>query len=51
MLETIVGIENKTQAESLEDEKRVVADNRGTPDSQEGMRAFMEKRKPLFNQR
>lgn len=50
MLETIVGFETKTQAESLADEKRVVATNRGTPDSQEGMRAFMEKRKPVFNQ-
>ena len=50
MLETIVGFETKTQAESMADEKRVVAENRGTPDSQEGMRAFMEKRKPVFNQ-
>ena len=51
MLETIEGFENKTQAESLADEKRVVAENRGTPDSREGMRAFMEKRTPVFNQR
>mgnify|MGYP001824106021 CR=1 FL=1 len=34
----------------LADEAAAVAANRGTPDSMEGMRAFMEKRKPVFNQ-
>jgi len=50
MLDTIVGHETKTLPESLADEAKAVADNRGTADSMEGMSAFMEKRKPLFNQ-
>ncbi|MEM8767622.1 MAG: enoyl-CoA hydratase-related protein [Pseudomonadota bacterium] len=50
MLEVIVGHETKTLAESMADESAAVAANRGTPDSMEGMRAFMEKRKPVFNQ-
>ena len=49
MLDVIVGCETKTLAESLADEAKAVADNRGTLDSQEGMNAFMEKRKPVFN--
>ncbi|MBL6688971.1 MAG: enoyl-CoA hydratase/isomerase family protein [Pseudomonadales bacterium] len=50
MLEVIVGHETKTLEESMADERAAVAANRGTPDSMEGMRAFMEKRKPVFNQ-
>jgi enoyl-CoA hydratase len=50
MLEVIVGHETKTLDQSMDDEMAAVAANRGTPDSMEGMRAFMEKRKPLFNQ-
>ena len=50
MLETIVGHETKTLDQSMADEAAAVAANRGTPDSREGMRAFMEKRKPVFNQ-
>ena len=50
MLEVIVGHETKTLDRSMADEKAAVAANRGTPDSREGMRAFMEKRKPVFNQ-
>jgi len=50
MLEVIVGHETKTLEESMADEMRAVSENRGTADSMEGMRAFMEKRKPLFNQ-
>ena len=49
MLEVIVGHETKTLDQSMADEKAAVAANRGTPDSREGMRAFMEKRKPVFN--
>ena len=50
MLGTVVGFETRTLDESMADEKRTVAENRGTADSMEGMRAFMEKRKPVFNQ-
>ena len=50
MLDDIVGYETKTLDQSMSDEKAAVAANRGTPDSMEGMRAFMEKRKPVFNQ-
>ena len=50
MLEVVVGHETKPLAQSLEDEMAAVAANRGTKDSQEGMRAFMEKRTPVFNQ-
>mgnify|MGYP001386002347 CR=1 FL=1 len=34
----------------LKAERQAVKDNSGTKDSQEGMAAFMEKRKPIFNQ-
>lgn len=50
MLDTIVGFETKTLEQSLEDERRAVHQSRGTADAQEGMRAFIEKRKPVFNQ-
>jgi enoyl-CoA hydratase len=50
MLEVIVGHETKTLDQSMADEMAAVAANRGSPDSMEGMRAFMEKRKPVFNQ-
>lgn len=50
MLDAIVGFETKTQSESIEDEMKAAALNRGTADSMEGMRAFLEKRKPVFNQ-
>ena len=50
MLEVIVGHETKTLDQSMADERAAAAANRGTPDAMEGMRAFMEKRKPVFNQ-
>jgi len=50
MLEVVVGHETKPLSESMEDEMAAVAANRGTKDSEEGMRAFMEKRTPVFNQ-
>ncbi|SVE57105.1 uncharacterized protein METZ01_LOCUS509959 [marine metagenome] len=37
-------------AESLLDERSAVRGTRGTVDAQEGMRAFLEKRDPVFNQ-
>ena len=49
MLEVIVGHETKTLEASMADEMKAAAANRGSADSQEGMRAFMEKRKPVFN--
>lgn len=50
VLDTVVGFETKTLDESIDDEKQAVAATLGTPDSQEGMAAFLEKRKPVFNQ-
>ena len=50
MLDVLVGHETKTLEQSMADEMAAVTANRGTADSMEGMRAFMEKRKPVFNQ-
>ena len=50
MLNVIVDGREKTLTELIEVEKKAVIENRGTPDSQEGMRAFLEKREPVFNQ-
>ena len=50
MLKVIVDGREKTLTELIEAEKKAVLENRGTPDSQEGMRAFLEKRDPVFNQ-
>ena len=50
MLDVVVGHETKTLDVSMADESAAVAANRDTHDSTEGMRAFMEKRKPVFNQ-
>ena len=51
MLDAIVGFESKSLAESILDERKAVHLTRGTADSQEGMRAFLEKREPVFNQK
>ena len=50
VLDTIVGFETKTLEQSLADELAAVHKTLGTPDANEGMLAFMEKRKPVFNQ-
>ncbi|MEM9256772.1 MAG: enoyl-CoA hydratase-related protein [Pseudomonadota bacterium] len=50
MLDVVVGYETKTLAESIAEEALAAGANRGTADSQEGMLAFIEKRKPVFNQ-
>ena len=50
MLDVVVGHETKTLEESMSDERAAVVANRGTADATEGMRAFMEKRQPVFNQ-
>lgn len=50
MLRCIVGAEGKTLAESIADERQAVLATMGTPDQREGIAAFLEKRKPRFNQ-
>ncbi len=50
VLHTVVGFESKSLQQSIQDERSAVHLTRGTADSQEGMRAFMEKREPVFNQ-
>ncbi len=50
MLEGMVGHETKTREESMADEMRATAVNRDTADAREGIMAFIEKRKPVFNQ-
>lgn len=50
MLDLIVGSDEKTLEQLLQAERKAVLDNMGTPDAQEGILAFLEKRKPVFNQ-
>ena len=50
MLELIVGSEERSLDELLQMERKAVYATFGTPDQQEGMAAFLEKRKPVFNQ-
>ena len=50
MLNTLVGFEAKTLEQSIEDERAAVHLTQGTPDANEGMLAFLEKREPKFNQ-
>jgi len=50
MLDNLVGFETKSLDESMADEMRAVTLNLDTADASEGMMAFMEKRKPVFNQ-
>lgn len=49
MLQCLVGFETKTLAESLRDERAAVHATLNSPDQLEGMRAFLEKRRPVFN--
>ena len=49
MLHCLVGSETKTLAELLRDKRRAVHETWNTPDQLEGMRAFLEKRRPMFN--
>jgi enoyl-CoA hydratase len=49
MLRCVVGAGEKPLAEALAEERRAVLSTMGTPDQLEGMRAFLEKRKPRFN--
>jgi enoyl-CoA hydratase len=50
MIECIVGLEDAPLEEALAAERRAVMATLGTTDQQEGMRAFLEKRRPVFNQ-
>lgn len=49
MLRCVVGAAEKPLAEAIAEERRAVLATMGTPDQYEGMRAFLEKRKPRFN--
>jgi enoyl-CoA hydratase len=50
MMNVIIGGEEKPLTSLIAEEQAACSANRGSADSQEGMRAFMEKRKPVFNQ-
>jgi enoyl-CoA hydratase len=50
MIRCVVTAEHKTLDESVADERAAVNATRGTADQQEGMMAFLQKRKPVFNQ-
>lgn len=50
MMEVLVNSSEKKLDELLLSERNAVHDNSNTLDSKEGMSAFVEKRKPLFNQ-
>ncbi|MBW2421213.1 MAG: enoyl-CoA hydratase/isomerase family protein [Deltaproteobacteria bacterium] len=49
MLRCVVGAGEKSLDESIADERRAVLATMGTPDQREGIKAFLEKRKPHFN--
>lgn len=49
MLRCIVGADDKSLEASIQDERRAVHETMNTADQVEGMRAFIEKRKPVFN--
>ena len=50
MMDCIVGYELKTLEQSIDDERDAVHATSKTADRMEGFRAFLEKRKPVFNQ-
>ena len=50
ILEVIVGSDDKDMDELLQAERKAVMQTMGTADQKEGMMAFLEKRKPVFNQ-
>jgi enoyl-CoA hydratase len=51
MLRCIVGAGEKPLAEGIAEERRAVQSTMGTADQREGITAFLEKRKPRFNQK
>lgn len=50
VMEVVVGSEDRDLEALLKAERDAVLATFGTPDQQEGMLAFLEKRKPVFNQ-
>ena len=50
MMKVLVNSSDRSLKELIEEERQAVKDNSGTKDSHEGMTAFLEKRKPIFNQ-
>ena len=50
VLKCVVGAGEQSLQEGLYAERQAVLRNRGSKDSMEGMMAFIEKRKPIFNQ-
>ncbi len=50
VLEVVVNSQDRSLEELLQAERRAVKATLGSPDAQEGIRAFLEKRKPVFNQ-
>jgi enoyl-CoA hydratase len=50
MLGALVGSHDKTLEELLQAERKAVHETLGSTDSQEGMMAFLQKRRPVFNQ-
>ena len=49
MMKVLVNSSDRDLEDLLKAERQAVKENSGTKDSQEGMAAFMEKRKPIFN--
>ena len=49
VLRCVVSAAEQSLDEALAEERRAVMATMGSPDQQEGMRAFLEKRKPVFN--
>ncbi|QFU76306.1 enoyl-CoA hydratase/isomerase family protein [Halioglobus maricola] len=50
VMDVVIGSEDRDLADLLKAERAAVMGTFGTPDQQEGMLAFLEKRKPVFNQ-
>jgi enoyl-CoA hydratase/carnithine racemase len=50
VLRTVVSVADSSLDQALAEERRWVLKTMGTADQREGMRAFLEKRKPVFNQ-
>jgi enoyl-CoA hydratase len=49
MLRCVIQAGDKPLAEGIAAERQAVLSTMGTPDQQEGMTAFLEKRPPRFN--